>query len=47
MAIFGVSDALRLKGQTAIVLIGLGHGAVHWVYMVFTVNTTHANRYFI
>ena len=35
----GLTDALRLRGQTAIVLVGLGHGAVHWVYMVFTVLT--------
>lgn len=39
MANFGFSEALKLKGQTAIVLVGLGHGAVHWVYMVFTVLT--------
>ena len=35
----GLTDALRLRGQTAIVLVGFGHGAVHWVYMVFTVLT--------
>ena len=39
MSNLGFSDALKLKGQTAIALIGLGHGAVHWVYMVFTVLT--------
>ncbi|MDA0655045.1 MAG: MFS transporter [Proteobacteria bacterium] len=39
MANFGFTEALKLKGQTAIALVGLGHGAVHWVYMVFTVLT--------
>ena len=39
MSNFGFSEALKLKGQAAIALIGLGHGAVHWVYMVFTVLT--------
>ena len=36
---FGLVEALKIKGQTSIVLVGLGHGAVHWVYMVFTVLT--------
>ncbi|MBC27540.1 MAG: hypothetical protein CMM41_10045 [Rhodospirillaceae bacterium] len=36
---FGLVEALKIKGQTPIVLVGLGHGAVHWVYMVFTVLT--------
>ena len=35
----GFAEALKLKGQSAIALVGLGHGAVHWVYMVFTVLT--------
>ncbi len=36
---FGLVEALKIKGQTSIILVGLGHGAVHWVYMVFTVLT--------
>jgi len=40
----GLKSALRLKGQSSIILVGLGHCGVHWVFAVFYILQPYIKR---
>ena len=44
MSVEAFRAALRLKGQSTIILVGLGHGGVHWVFAVFYILQPYLKR---
>ena len=44
MADAGLKAVLRLKGQSSIMMVGLGHCGVHWVFAVFYILQPYIKR---
>ncbi len=44
MADAGLKSVLRLKGQSSIMMVGLGHCGVHWVFAVFYILQPYIKR---